>query len=182
LYLLAELRDEDAEWLVRVGRVRRIEPGTVLIREGEHLSSLFVVIDGWLAVAVAGAVALARVGAGEIVGELSLVDSRPASATVTATGGVSLLEIPRSVLQERLGRDQAFAARLYRALAVFLADRMRSTIRLMGYGSQGTADLAEDRETRDEIDPELLEKVHLAGARFERIFRTLVAAPTRPAR
>jgi CRP/FNR family cyclic AMP-dependent transcriptional regulator len=182
LYLLSELTDEDAEWLVRVGEVRRIATGSVLIREGERLASVYVVIDGWLTVTVAGGIKLARVGGGDILGELSLVDSRPASATVTADGRVALLEIPKAVLQERLDRDKGFASRIYRALSVFLADRMRSTIRSMGYVGDSTAILAEDREARDEIDGDLLDKVHLAGSRFDRIFRSLLTAPLRAAR
>lgn len=175
LYILGHLTDDDAEWLTAVGQLRRIPAGTELIREGTAVTGIFIVIDGWLRVTIAGVGELARIGTGEIVGELSLVDSRPASATVTASSSVALLEVPKQALQARIAADTGFASRMYRAIAVFLADRMRSTIRRMGYGSQGApVSLAEDEESDGEIDIDLLEKVHQAGARFDRIFRSLL--------
>jgi len=182
LYLFAELTDEDVEWLACVGTVRRLDLGTVLIGEGSMLTSVYFVIDGWLGVTVAGAVDIGRMGSGDIAGEISLVDSGAASATVTATVQSTVLEVPRAVLQERIDRDVAFAARVYRAIAVFLANRLRSSLRRMGYGGTSAVTLAEDEETKDEIDAELLGKVHQAGARFDRIFRSLLAGPRRPVR
>lgn len=179
LYILGQLTDEDAEWLAAAGTVRALARGETLIREGAALTSMFILIDGALAVTLSGVGELAQLGAGEIVGELSLVDSRPASATVTARDDAVVLEIPRADLQRRMDGDPAFAARLYRAIAVFLADRMRATIRRMGYGGDARAPLAEDQEADGEIDLDLLETVHQAGARFDRIFRGLLRADRR---
>jgi len=173
LYLLGQLTDEDAYWLAKIGRVRRLESGEELIREGSSVAGIFILIEGKLVVTLANVGELAHLGVGEIVGELSLVDSRSASATVTARVASTVMEIPRDILQRHMDVNPAFAARLYRAIAIFLADRMRSTIRRMGYGSESSSTLAEDEEATDEIDFELLEKIHQAGARFDRIFRQL---------
>src|SRR5271166_4805466 len=72
---------------------------------------------------------IARMGAGEIVGEVSLVDSAPASATITARGDSYALFLDKKILLERLEREDGFASRFYRALAIFLADRLRATRR-----------------------------------------------------
>ena len=176
LYILGQLTDEDASWLAGIGRLRRLAPGEILIREGAKVASIFILIEGHLTVTLAKVGELAQLGTGEIVGELSLVDSRPASATVTARVGSTVLEIPREALQRQMDSNPAFAARLYRAIAIFLADRMRSTIRRMGYGSESSSTLSEDEEATEEIDFELLEKIHQAGARFDRIFRQLSSA------
>lgn len=181
-YILGQLTDEDVEWLAGVGNLRRLSPGTALIRQGSVPTSIFIVIDGSFTVTLASGGDLVKldvgenVGVGEIFGELSLVDSRPASATVTARVDAVVLEIPRGALQQRIADDTAFASRFYRAIAMFLADRMRGTIRRMGYGygQQARNSLAEDEEADDEIDMDLLEKVHQAGARFDRIFRGLL--------
>lgn len=181
-YILGQLTDEDVEWLAGAGNLRRLSPGTALIRQGSVPTSIFIVIDGSFTVTLASGGDLVKldvgenVGVGEIFGELSLVDSRPASATVTARVDAVVLEIPRGALQQRIADDTAFASRFYRAIAMFLADRMRGTIRRMGYGygQQARNSLAEDEEADDEIDMDLLEKVHQAGARFDRIFRGLL--------
>ncbi|MFY7777298.1 MAG: ATP-binding cassette domain-containing protein [Elstera sp.] len=60
----------------------------------------------------------------------------------------------------------AFSARFYRAIALFMATRMRSTVEHLGQKSDGK-DLASLDD--DEVDDQLLDTVHLAGQRFEMI-------------
>ena len=74
-------------------------------------------------------------------------------------------------LRAKLDQDVGFASRFYKALSLFLADRMRNTIRRMGYEDDAAPD--QEMGELDEIDPEVLDKVHLAGARFERMLKTL---------
>jgi len=71
-------------------------------------------------------------------------------------------------VRAKLAEDTAFAARFYRALCVFLADRMRHTTLRMGYGSG-----ALDKHAADELNEDLLDTVHLAGARFDRMLKRL---------
>jgi CRP-like cAMP-binding protein len=106
-----------------------------------------------------------------MVGEMSFIDARPPSATVTAAQDSAVLAIPRPQLVAKLDQDTAFAARFYRALATFLSDRLRGTVSRLGY-SEGQP-LQEDVEYADELDDNVLDNVHLAGARFERIVKRL---------
>jgi CRP-like cAMP-binding protein len=65
-----------------------VDPGTVIIRQGETGRGLYVVAAGEVEVVREQPgldVALARVGAGGLLGEIALVRDRPATATVTAT-------------------------------------------------------------------------------------------------
>jgi len=55
-----------------------------------------------------------------------------------------------ALLQQRIASDTAFAARFYRALAIFLADRLRATTRRLGYG--GTRGLDDETVLKDELD------------------------------
>jgi CRP/FNR family transcriptional regulator, cyclic AMP receptor protein len=121
----------------------------------------------------AGNKEVARLRSGEIVGEMSFVDSRPPSATVQAVEPSSVLAIPRLALKARLSQDAFFAARFYRAMAVFLSDRLRSTVGLLGYGSGQT--LEDEATYADEIDTTVLDNVSLAGARFDLLQRRLRA-------
>ena len=68
---------------------------------------------------------IARIGAGEIVGEMSFVDARPPSATVRAATDVVVYAISKQLLQWHLEHNVAFAARFYKAVATFLSDRVR---------------------------------------------------------
>jgi CRP-like cAMP-binding protein len=134
LYILAELSDRDFDWLVTSGKRKEVPAGTVLIREGQPTDALYLVLSGNLAVlaeALEGQ-ELARLSAGEIVGEMSFIDTRPPSATVRAVEDSVLWTIARTQLAAKLSQDNAFAAHFYRAIAVFLSARLRETVGRLG--------------------------------------------------
>ena len=81
LYILGILDDSDASWLATTGKAQSISAGAVIIQQGVPVDSVFILIDGQLQV-YSGSVEIAKLLAGEIVGEISFVDSRPPSASV----------------------------------------------------------------------------------------------------
>ena len=58
-------------------------PGDVLIREGAANDKMFVILGGELEVSVGGR-PIARLGEGNVFGELSMIDKEPASGDVIA--------------------------------------------------------------------------------------------------
>src|SRR5207248_3363178 len=128
------LSDEDVDWLATAGKRKRLPAGTVLIREGKPIEALTFVLDGVLSVTAEGVSEIARLGSGEILGEMSLVDESPPSATVTVVEPATVLSIDRATLDAKTSCDPCFAARLYRAIAMFLSVRMRATVKRLGYG------------------------------------------------
>jgi len=104
------------------------------------------------------------------VGEMSFLDSRAPSATVAALRDSAVLAIPRDALASRLQEQTAFAARFYRALAMFLSSRLRGTVRRLGYGEE----LIEDAEQEDELDDNVLDTVNRAGHRFTLMLNRLM--------
>jgi bacteriocin-type transport-associated protein len=173
LFILSELADGDVDWMIESGTRTAVPGGTRLIEEGKPIDVLYIVLDGQLAVTLAalGSQPIARLQSGEILGELSFLDSRPPSASVTAVERSTVLSIPRVRLTEKLAADPAFAARFYRALGVFLASRLRRSQQRLGYDSERILD--DDVEHEDELDPEVLQHVALAGARFDWMLKRL---------
>jgi CRP/FNR family cyclic AMP-dependent transcriptional regulator len=167
------LNDEDIEWLASNGILRLTAAGDTLIQEGRSVDAIFLVIDGAFQVTV-GSRDVAKLQAGEIVGEMSFVDARPPSASVKALEKSSVLSVPRVKLAEKLERDIAFSARFYRALAVFLAERLRASVSQLGYGTEKPS--AEQIEERDELDVNILENLSLASNRFDQLQRRLRSA------
>jgi CRP/FNR family transcriptional regulator, cyclic AMP receptor protein len=167
MYLMGALEDSDIEWLAANGTAQRLTKGQVLVHEGQPVDSLFVVLDGHVAVE-AGGTYVATLLAGEVVGEISFVDSRPPLATATALDTARILAVRREVLQAKLGSDSKFAANFYRALAIFLADRLRATTTNLGYGPAGQDAAA---EIVDELSDDLMETVSLGTRRFDNLLR-----------
>lgn len=164
------LDDGDVEWMMSTGIRREASAGDILIREGANVDAMFLVIDGSFRVTV-GEKEVARLNPGEIVGEMSFVDARPPSASVKALERSLVLSIARTKLAQKLHDDIPFAARFYRALAVFLADRLRRSVSQLGYGQLGP--LTQQIDDRDELDPDVLENLSLASGRFDQMQRRL---------
>jgi CRP/FNR family cyclic AMP-dependent transcriptional regulator len=170
LYIFGLLTDEDIAWMANAGTRRRFDAGEMLIREGEPSESIVLVLDGRLAIDVQGFGVVARLGSGEIVGEMSMVDSSLPSATVTAEGRCRVLLLDKKTLLQKCDSDPGFGYRFYRALAVFLADRLRERERrlkplggLLHFHDEGP----------ETLDIEILDKVSIAGDRFDRLLKQL---------
>jgi CRP/FNR family transcriptional regulator, cyclic AMP receptor protein len=174
LYILGQLSDADMDWISSVAVKRYLSPGEVLIRQGEPVDAVYIVLEGILSVRTEASSTseIARLGSGEIVGEMSFVDARPPLATVVALERSLILSIPRTRLTAKLEQDPLFTAHFYRALAIFLSYRLRDTVSMLGYGSQRQASPESDAE----LDESLLDTVHLAGSRFERLLKSASAS------
>ena len=104
LYILGVLEDSDIDWMVSAGRRERVAAGATLIREAYDIETVYIILDGTFTVRTSAAAGkdVAILKAGEIVGEMSFVDSRPPSADVVAVEDSMVLSIPRTMLIERL--------------------------------------------------------------------------------
>lgn len=131
VFILGVLEDEDVDWLIAAGQRRELQSGDVLIHEGAPCDQLFLILDGGLEVSVAAlsSQAIALLATGEVVGEMAFIDGQPPSATVTALESSIVLAISCDLLREKLQHDIWFAARFYRALAILLSSRLRSTVK-----------------------------------------------------
>ena len=124
------LQDEDLLWLFQVGKERSVDPGTAIVHEGVRPNAIFIVVRGSFNVDVETLVdePLAKLGAGELIGEISFLEGSPASATIVANEESGVLVVDNQVLSERIRENTAFAARMYRAFALIAERRLRNRI------------------------------------------------------
>jgi len=167
LYLMGILHDTDVQWMADTGIKSVFPAGAILIQQGAPVEQIYILLDGRLSVEIGGGTQVAMLMAGEIVGEVSFVDSRPPLASVVALVPSIVLGISKSALNKKLESDAHFSSRFYKAIALFLADRLRSTTGNLGYkGSVGEQD-------PDELDLDLMQTVSMANVRFEMLIRNI---------
>jgi CRP-like cAMP-binding protein len=170
LFIFSVLTDSDVEWLAQTGERMHLDGGTTLIPLGARVDNVYFLLDGRLTVRTRAGETIATMESGEVIGEMSLVDPAPTTVSVEVAADSTVLRLSNAVVRDKLASDLGFASRFYRALCVFLADRMRHATRRMGYGSAGPS---HDDAGEQELNDDLLDNVHLAGARFERMLRRL---------
>lgn len=109
--------------------------GEVLMRQGERGDEFLVVIRGYVIVEREDQ-RLARLGPGDFLGEIALIDGRPRTATATADGDVQLLVLDHGHFEALLDEFPGVGRLVARALV----DRIRRTVTVPQFGifAQGT--------------------------------------------
>lgn len=104
--------------LVESAATRRLAAGDKLLVTGELNVSLFVIVDGAVDVVLPGLDAPhVRLGQGECVGELSIIDGQPVSADVVAVEPTTVLELDYAQVWVLIDSSAVFARNLLRVLA-----------------------------------------------------------------
>jgi CRP-like cAMP-binding protein len=171
LFILGELVDDDIDWILEIGIRQEIAIGTVLIHQDQYINAVYILLEGGLSVTTTatGDRPIAILSTGEVVGEMSFVDTRPPSATVTATHDSVVLCIPRDQLATKLRQDVGFASRFYRALALFLSHRLRVTVNQISIAAGGASEDLSD----EQLAKEAKETVEIAKTRLDWLLRRL---------
>ena len=171
LFILGQLTDDDAHWLANAGMMETVPQGQVIIEEFTHTERIYILLDGEMVVVqqFRQGAELARLKSGDIIGEMSFVDASPASATVQAATECNVLAISKDLLGEKINSDTAFAARFFRAIAMFISDRLRALTYKDLPGEETPDGLLEE----DELDENILDTVSQAGARFTQMLQIL---------
>lgn len=112
---LPRARKLAARRFIDAGRWVDAPAGTVLLREGETHGVLIYLASGE-AVARLGDQTVGTVSAGGFLGELTVLEDAPASATVTLSCPARYLRIEAAGLKRLFARDQDFRAQLEYAL------------------------------------------------------------------
>jgi CRP/FNR family cyclic AMP-dependent transcriptional regulator len=94
----------------------RLDVGTKLMQEGRVGHECFILLEGSADVAIRGK-RVARIGAGDITGEMALLEHEPRSATVTTTTPVRALVLTQQGFDSILDAVPTVARRVMRALA-----------------------------------------------------------------
>lgn len=121
IHLFSGCSDRDLEHLARAVDKVTLAEGSVLTHQGDVGREAFIIVEGTAEVTRDGK-AVATIGPGAVVGEMSLLDGGLRSATVTATSDMDVLVLTRPAFNAVLDEVPSFAHRLL----VSLAHRLRA--------------------------------------------------------
>lgn len=131
IQLLRELNGQEIEALADFVQAYRARPGTILFQEGQRDPYMCLVVEGKLDVLKERGEherrRLATVRAGKTVGEMSLIDELPHSATVVTTTDTTLLLLTRLGLERLAEAHPRLAFHITWKLAQLLSHRLRQT-------------------------------------------------------
>ncbi len=136
----ADLPDELLDAVCEASEQIDLEEGAVIISEGSASEEMYVVVEGELAVTkdttAVKSVVLARLGPGEVVGEIALLDGAPRTATVSAGTPSRVIRIPADAF-ERLLSDANVVRRMFQTVTARLRgieDTVRHEERMAALG------------------------------------------------
>lgn len=172
---LSALDPADVAALRARGRLRRFRAGSTLFNEGDRSEWLALIEQGLVKVSSFTAdgkeIVLAFRGPGELIGELSVIDAEPRSATAIAQEPVVALIVSAEDFMSFLEERPRAALALLRMLTSRHRDADRKRIEFVAYDTVGRVarrlvELAEEhgKPTPDGIRIEMLTQVELAGA------------------
>jgi CRP/FNR family cyclic AMP-dependent transcriptional regulator len=119
--LFAALPEHDLAQLAQMAREVEVQAGEVIIHQGADSDALYVVTSGQIRVFLTDEsgkeIILSLDGPGTVVGEISVLDGAPRSASVAARQKTHLLRIDGSALRNLLESNMPLAMAVIKALA-----------------------------------------------------------------
>jgi hypothetical protein len=129
----------------------RFRAGDIIFKEGDESTGVAQISAGEVEVVRqigTAQIVLGRVGPGEFVGEMGVIERRPRSATVRAVGDVTLHMLSRDTFLERIAGDKDMAL----SALLRLSERLHAMDDRVVSGG-GTATLARPAAVRQAEDP-----------------------------
>jgi CRP-like cAMP-binding protein len=135
LSLFSELEETELVQIEPLCRLVEFKTGDYLIREGEAVQDLFILLSGEAAVlknkAGASEVDFATVAKGDLLGEITFFKMTFASASVKATSAVKAVAFNQRDLHSLLSARPTFGCKVYKKIARVLSERTRKLIDLV---------------------------------------------------
>jgi len=129
--LLSSLSDIDQKTILDQCKRRSVRPRTVIVSQGGSGRDMFIVATGSLKVSVLSdegkEISFVVLRKNDYFGELSMIDGRRRSATVTSIEDSELLVLSHSEYQQLLQQHPHTATRLLTRMLSTLASRLRAT-------------------------------------------------------
>jgi CRP-like cAMP-binding protein len=125
-YLMSGLTDEQVKQIETISNMHNFEGGDTIIRQFSKDSDLIIVIEGQVRINTFSGEKIAEAGPGSVIGEMSLIDDKPRSATVVSMGRARVAVIPSVKLWELMREDAHLARLILLNISRILSTRLRA--------------------------------------------------------
>lgn len=126
-YVFRGLEPEQIGRVAHLIETKTFDGGEIIVRQFDRNFDLMIVMEGSAAIKSFSGETIAEVGPGSLIGEMSLIDDQPRSATVTAIGPTKVVVLPYDGLKVVLEQDSSIAAKVVLNIAKVLVQRLRTT-------------------------------------------------------
>lgn len=107
---------------------RTFKPGEQFVERDRRTHGVYVLLSGTAIVKIPSETGSREIGPGEVCGEVSFLDERPASANVVAKDAVEAFFLDGATLQSLFELFPHLGSRFFHSLAAILAGRLREVI------------------------------------------------------
>jgi diguanylate cyclase (GGDEF)-like protein/PAS domain S-box-containing protein len=125
------LSDSKLESLLNDCREMELSPGDILFKEGDIGDSMYVVLSGEVLIEKENTT-IAHRGRGDYFGEMTLLESKPRSATITAVSKSRLLEISEPQFHHHFASNSETLLNVLKTVS----ERSRENLTALGQGMQ----------------------------------------------
>jgi CRP/FNR family cyclic AMP-dependent transcriptional regulator len=119
--LFGEMNEEEIDDLTALAQIRKLEKDNTVFHAGDPADAVFVVASGRIKVVITSSdgkeFILTVLGAGQVFGEMALLESAPRSASVVTLSAVEVLVINRADFQRLLESSPRISLRLMAILS-----------------------------------------------------------------
>ena len=125
-YVFRGLKPEVVAGIAALSDRRKYRGGDIVVRQFDHGKDLIIVLEGTARIKSFSNESIAEFGPGSMVGEMSLLDDLPRSATVVASGDIEVAIIPCEALRQFMAMDPQISSVIMGNLARVLCRRLRT--------------------------------------------------------
>ncbi len=130
--MLKDFTDEERQDLAACLEEASFKANEIIFREGDPGGKMFIVAEGMVEIQKrrshgTGRVVISRFDRGGVIGEMSVIDGMPRSATVVAVQPTKMFVLSQEGFEDMIANNHELAIKLLKGLAKLLSLRLRNT-------------------------------------------------------
>lgn len=125
-YVMQGLSEYQLSELTALAKIKDFDGGQMIVRQFAEDNDLLVVVEGAVRITAFSGELIAEAGPGAVIGEVSLVDDKPRSATVTACGPTTVVAISNEDLTNYINDDPLAGKIILLNISRILCTRLRA--------------------------------------------------------